>query len=71
MTMKTDMTYESAYKELEVIAHEIEMDAISVDVLAEKVKRASELIGFCQAKLRLTEEEVGKIIKNITPMDDN
>lgn len=65
------MTYESAYKELAAIAYEIEMESISVDVLAEKVKRASDLIVFCQARLRSTEEEVGKIIKNITPTEDN
>ena len=59
------MTYEAAYKELAEIAHEIETEAISVDVLAEKVKRASDLITFCQTKLRLTEEEVSKIIHHI------
>jgi len=30
--------------------------------LAEKVKRASELITFCQTKLRSTESEVNNII---------
>jgi exodeoxyribonuclease VII small subunit len=33
-----------------------------VDVLAEKVKKASQLITFCQAKLKSTETEVNKII---------
>ena len=59
------MTYESAYKELAEIAREIETEAVSVDVLAEKVKRASELIEFCQNKLRATETEVNKIIKQM------
>ena len=63
--METNLTYESAYKELAEIAHEIENESISVDVLAEKVKRASDLITFCQIKLRSTEEEVGNIIKQI------
>ena len=63
--MEMNMTYEAAYKELAEIAHEIETEAISVDVLAEKVKRASDLITFCQTKLRLTEEEVSKIIHHI------
>jgi exodeoxyribonuclease VII small subunit len=63
--METNLTYEAAYKELAEIAHEIEMESISVDVLAEKVKRASDLITFCQTKLRTTEEEVGNIIKQI------
>jgi len=65
------MTYESAYKELAAIAYEIEMESITVDILAEKVKRASDLIVFCQAKLRTTEDEVGKIIKNIAPSEED
>ncbi|MNK05905.1 exodeoxyribonuclease VII small subunit [compost metagenome] len=62
---KTNLTYESAYKELTEIAQEIETEAVSVDVLAEKVKRASDLIEFCQTKLRATETEVNKIIKQM------
>ncbi|WP_316811862.1 exodeoxyribonuclease VII small subunit [Pedobacter heparinus] len=61
----TNLTYESAYKELTEIAQEIETESVSVDVLAEKVKRASDLIGFCQGKLRATETEVNKIIKQM------
>ena len=56
------MTYESAYAELTAISKEIENETISVDVLAAKVKRASELIDFCQTKLKSTEAEVNKII---------
>jgi len=60
--MDQTLTYESAYKELAEIAHEIENESVSVDVLATKVKRASELITFCQTKLKSTETEVNKII---------
>ncbi len=63
--MDSQTTYESAYKELQQIAKEIEMESVSVDVLAEKVKRASELIAFCQDKLRNTELEVTKIIEQM------
>ncbi len=59
------MTYESAYKELQKISAEIESDSVSVDVLAEKVKRAAELIAFCQSRLRDTETEVNNIIKQM------
>ena len=41
-----EQTYEAAYAELKQIAAEIENESVSVDVLAEKVKRASELIAF-------------------------
>jgi exodeoxyribonuclease VII small subunit len=60
--MEPTLTYEAAYKELAAIAKEIESESVSIDVLAQKVKRASELITFCQAKLRSTEAEVNKII---------
>lgn len=60
-----NLTYESAYKELQQISQEIESESVSVDVLAEKVKRAAELITFCQAKLRNTEVEVNNIIKQM------
>jgi exodeoxyribonuclease VII small subunit len=63
--MDQQTTYEAAYKELQQIAREIENETVSVDVLAAKVKRASELITFCQNKLRSTEMEVTKIIEQM------
>jgi exodeoxyribonuclease VII small subunit len=60
--MAKTLTYEEAYNELKEIAQEIETESVSVDVLAQRVKRASELIAFCQAKLKSTETEVNKII---------
>lgn len=63
--MEKNLTYENAYQELAEIAQEIETESVSVDILAEKVKRASELIEFCQQKLRATETEVNKIIKQM------
>lgn len=60
--METTLTYETAYEELVKIAREIEEESVSVDILAQKVKRASELITFCQGKLKSTETEVNKII---------
>ena len=63
--MEPILTYEAAYSELAQIAKEIENEAVSVDVLAEKVKRASELIVFCQTKLKTTETEVNKIISQM------
>ena len=60
--MEKTLTYEAAYNELALIAKEIENETVSVDILAQKVKRASELITFCQTKLKNTEAEVNKII---------
>lgn len=63
--MEANLTYEAAYRELAQIAKEIENETVSVDVLAQKVKRASELITFCQTKLKSTEAEVNKIISQM------
>lgn len=63
--MEKTLTYEAAYKELAQISKEIENESVSVDVLAEKVKRASYLITFCQNKLKSTEMEVNTIISNM------
>lgn len=63
--METALTYEAAYNELKKISQEIETESVSVDVLAEKVKRASFLIQYCQAKLKATEEEVNNIISQM------
>jgi len=63
--MESKMTYEAAYTELQQIAKEIELETVSVDILADKVKRASELISFCQGKLRSTEKEVTGIIEQM------
>ncbi|TAH43998.1 MAG: exodeoxyribonuclease VII small subunit [Bacteroidetes bacterium] len=63
--MEQNLTYEEAYAELKKIATEIENESVSVDVLAGKVKRASELITYCQGKLRSTEQGVNNIIKQM------
>ncbi len=57
--------YAEALSELETILDELESDDVDVDVLAEHVKRASELIELCRdrigkAKLRI-EEVVAQI----------
>lgn len=60
--MEEQLTYDAAWNELTAISKEIENETISVDELAAKVKKASELIAFCQGRLKATETEVGKII---------
>ena len=63
--MEQNLTYEQAYAELKKIAGEIENESVSVDVLATKVKRASELLSYCQTKLRSTEQDVNNIIEQM------
>ena len=63
--MENNLTYEGAMEELKEIALQIDNESVTVDVLADKVKRASELIEFCQLKLKTTETEINQIIKKI------
>lgn len=65
LMMEKNLTYEEAYRELQQITEDIENESVSVDDLAAKVKRASELIRLCQDKLKSAETEVSNIIKNM------
>jgi exodeoxyribonuclease VII small subunit len=63
--MKEALTYEAAYEELKEIAADIEAETVSVDILAEKLKRASFLLEFCKTRLKSTEQEVSNIIQQM------
>jgi len=56
------ITYSQALSELEKIVGEIESEKIDLDLLGEKVKRASYLIKFCRTRLTSTEEEVKRAL---------
>ena len=56
-------TYREAIEELEAIVQEIESETVDVDVLTEKVKRATYLIKLCKKRLRDTDSNVKKILK--------
>lgn len=64
--METTLTYQQAFEELEEITNDIESEEVSVDDLAKKVKRAADLLEICNAKLKMTETEVNKIIEKIS-----
>jgi exodeoxyribonuclease VII small subunit len=53
-----DYTYTQAMQRLEAILAQLEEGSSNVDTLAELVKEAAELVKFCRAKLRKTENEV-------------
>ena len=59
MAKTKKLTYEAAMQELQGIVNQLQEEAVSVDELSGKVKRAAELVKFCQEKLRDTEEELG------------
>lgn len=63
--MSKKATYEEQIEELEGIIREIEEETIGVDELANKVKRAAELIRKCRAVLQSTASDVDNILKDI------
>lgn len=65
MSKGKQITYSQALTELERIINDIESEEIDVDVLTEKVRKATSLIKFCRGKLRNTEEEVKKVLSEI------
>lgn len=56
-------SYKEAIGEVESIIEEIENETVDVDVLTEKVKRATFLIKLCKTKLKKTDDEVKKVLK--------
>ncbi|MEE8328972.1 MAG: exodeoxyribonuclease VII small subunit [Thermodesulfovibrionia bacterium] len=55
--------YKDAIEEIDRIVEEIENETVDVDVLANKVKRATFLIKLCKEKLKTTDTEVKKSLK--------
>ena len=67
-TTPEEITYEEAFQELQLIIGAIESDKVSIDDLAQKVKRAGELVQLCRLKLRAAENEIATLI---TQMNSN
>jgi len=59
------ITYNEALQELESILECIQDQELDVDDLSSKVKRASELLSLCKQKLRATETDVEKILREM------
>jgi len=53
-----NLTYNQAYTELSKLVDQIEDDKIQLDMLADKVKQAKELIDYCETKLRSIDKDV-------------
>lgn len=60
---KEQISYNDANKELNTILEEIKMGNTDVDSLSAKVKRAKELIGICEERIKKAEMEIKEIIK--------
>lgn len=63
--MEKKPSYEAAIEELQEILDNLEEGEISIDVLAEKVERASFLLQYCYDRLGQTEKKVKEIIEKL------
>jgi exodeoxyribonuclease VII small subunit len=62
MSEELKLTYEQAYTELCQIAESLENDSIGIDEMAEHVRRATQLVEYCQLKLTTAQEDINKVI---------
>lgn len=58
---KAPFSYESALQELQNIVQQLQEGNISMDELAERARRAAELIRLCRERLRDLETEVDSL----------
>ena len=58
MTSKPELTYDTAFAELESIAAELQAGDLPLEDLTNKVKRAYLLISVCKEKLRDADKDM-------------
>lgn len=61
--------YADAMQELEDILGELEGDDLDVDVLADRVRRASELIKLCRGRITRAQDDVARIVADLEELD--
>ena len=67
-----DLGYAEAVEELEAILAELDGDEVDVDVLAERVRRAADLVQLCRRRLDAARVEVTRIVADleaVAPLD--
>ncbi|WP_422359028.1 exodeoxyribonuclease VII small subunit [Reichenbachiella sp.] len=57
---KKKLTYQSAYDELQTICEQLESEEVDVDQITDLVKRANELVKYCQDRLRGIEKDLNQ-----------
>jgi exodeoxyribonuclease VII small subunit len=65
----TTTGYAEAITELEDILEELEGDQLDVDVLAERVRRASELVKVCRERIARARADVESIVAELDEFD--
>ncbi|WP_025068945.1 exodeoxyribonuclease VII small subunit [Bacteroides gallinarum] len=61
-TPRKKETYSQAMERLEKIVSQIDNNELEIDILAEKIKEANDIIAFCSDKLTKADREVKKLL---------
>jgi len=59
------LSYRAALDELDEILEQLEASTVDVDVLAARVARGAELVGFCRSKLRTVRRDVEAVVDEL------
>ena len=60
--MGNDLTYEQAMQKLEAMASQMERGDIGIDVMADRLREAQELMKFCHEKLYEAEKNCKSLL---------
>jgi len=60
-----DLPYSEAVEELETILAELDADELDVDALANKVRRAADLIRACRARIAGAQLEIERVVAEL------
>lgn len=61
--MAKEKSYDQAYEELQNLVSSIQSEETGLDKMEAQVKKATELIQYCQSKLRSLENEINIIFQ--------
>lgn len=64
-TEEQELSYSTAVAELDEILAELEDEALDVDILGDRVSRASELISFCRERITSAQTQVEQIVADL------
>lgn len=70
-TPKEPQGYAEALSELEAILSEIDIPKVDVDVLSDRVARASFLIAWCKERIDAAQFSVNEIVASLGDHDDD
>lgn len=66
-----ELDYATAVAELDQILAELEDEALNVDILTQRVARASELIAFCRERITTAKLGVEQIVADLEQLGDD